>query len=80
MPASFIIEFYEPGIAKSVWMEWKSNSPFMAISVGDIIHTREWPQEKVAAKAVFVSKVEHEFWGSYEEPTHKLKLHTGKIA
>ncbi len=76
MPTEYILEVYRPGSHERVWMMWRSQSPFMAISPGDFINPLEWQEQETPAKILRVVEVEHEILGGLTEARHVVIVYT----
>ncbi len=69
-------EISEPDDLKTVRFHAKSDTPFGAISVGDILHCGDMlPGDRLE-----VSGVEHLFWESGGVVTQKICIHTKNTA
>ena len=76
MPIQYTLEVYRPGSHEKVWVLWRSQSPFMAISPGDFINPLEWQEQETPAKILRVVEVEHEILGGLIEARHVVIVYT----
>lgn len=64
----YVIQIHEPGNFSGIWIEFESSTPFMTLSVGDIIspftarnegHEDNLPELKTKNNDLRVTRVEH---------------------
>ena len=64
----YTVQFHHPGDITSIWMEFESSTPFMAINVGEIIspftgrnvgHDDNLPDLQTNNNDIRITKVEH---------------------
>jgi len=78
MKTIYGVEIFKPDNAHDLLIEFSSDSPFMAISKGDILNTALWP--KIGQRALRVVCVEHLIWESTGGPTrHRLSVYTTEV-
>lgn len=65
--SEYILEIYEPGSMRDVWKTFSSPTPFMSISVDDIINPGVWENLQTPMNVLQVVLVEHILW---ETDTH----------
>jgi hypothetical protein len=78
-PIEYYLEVYEPGSMDTVFISWKSDSPFIAISRGDIVHL---PMVEGSESPMYVLKainVEHILWDTADKIGHKLCVYTERV-
>jgi hypothetical protein len=46
---AYILEVYEPGSDRNVWVRFETSSPFMNLNVGDIVKPRATKEAEVNA-------------------------------
>lgn len=79
MKDKYAIEIYYPGKAHDVWVSFTSDTPFQAISKGDIINPDMFPDAD-ANSMLRVTSVEHIFWTlENRESKHRLCIYTESI-
>lgn len=59
---SYMLEIYEPGSQDTVICSYMSDTPFPAISVGEIINYLETENEGIPDRVVRVTKITHIVW------------------
>lgn len=80
LPVRYSLEIYEPGSAYDPWVNFLSNSPFLAISKGDIINPGTWDNSQSPMKVLKVLNVEHMIWEiENDHITHKLCVFTEEV-
>ena len=79
MTSSYDLEIYEPGSTYDLWTSFKSASPFMGFSVGDIINPGPWLESMHPEKVVRIVGIEHMIFTSKEKVNHKLCIFTEEI-
>lgn len=79
MKAKYAIEIYYPGSTENVWVSFYSDSPFLAISKGDIINPGMFPDAN-ADSMLRVTSVEHIVWSEPDQHSkHKICIYTEDI-
>ena len=73
-PVHYHLEIYEPAATDTVKLMYVGQSPFMAISAGDLINSVEDPRVRLK-----VSRVEHIFWEAGDHVAHKLCIYTEEM-
>jgi hypothetical protein len=58
----YMLEIYEPGSEKEVWVHFESSSPFMPIAVGDYLNPYAWDPPPSPLRILRVVRVEHLIW------------------
>ncbi|MGA2516891.1 MAG: hypothetical protein ABSG44_10090 [Thermodesulfobacteriota bacterium] len=76
----YILEIFRPESVDDVWVTFNSSSPFMPISVGDIINPRLWPGSEPPQKVLRVLNVEHIIWELNDTVKHKMLIFTDEVA
>lgn len=85
----YIVQIHQPGNFSSIWIEFESSTPFMAINVGDIIspftarnagEDDNLPELQTKNNDVRVTRVEHIISKvSGQDLQHKLLVFTEEI-
>ena len=75
----YSLEVYEPGSIDTVWENFQTSSPFLAIHAGDIINPSTWPGSRSPQRVLRVTSVEHLIWGKQGETKHKLMVFTEEV-
>lgn len=79
MKDKYTLEIYYPGKAHDVWVSFMSDTPFQAISKGDIINSSDFPDAD-AQSMLRVTSVEHVLWTlDTRESKHKVCVYTENI-
>jgi hypothetical protein len=79
MNAKYAIEIYYPGSTENVWVSYYSDSPFLAISKGDMINPAHFADASAEAM-LRVTSVEHIVWSEPDQqPKHKICIYTEDI-
>ena len=74
MTTKYILEVYQPDAVEDVWVTFESESPFGAISAGDIVNPGLWEGTQSPMKVLEVTRVEHILWTTDNERTVKHKI------
>jgi hypothetical protein len=75
----YTLEIYEPNSIHDLWVFFKSSTPFLAISKGDLMNPSIWPGSQAPMKILRVVDVEHIIWENENEIKHKLMLYTEEV-
>jgi hypothetical protein len=75
----FLLEIYEPGSVRDVWMYFASPVPLMSINKGDILNPGLWPNSKSPQKVLRVRTVEHIIWQTENTLKQKVMIFTNEI-
>ena len=79
MKDKYTVEIYYPGSSANVWVVFRSTSPFLSISKGDIINPGFFPDAN-ADSMLRVTSIEHIIWSSGDhESKHKVCIYTENI-
>jgi hypothetical protein len=70
------LEIYAPGSARDVWISFEADSPFMAMSAGDIVNPGLWEGSESPMKVLRVVTVEHLVWLAGGTPKQKVMVFT----
>ncbi len=76
---NYILEIYEPGSEKDLWVSFSSPTPFMNINVGDFINPGIWPNSQAPMRILRAINVEHAIWEIGGKIAHKVKVFTEEI-
>ena len=70
-----------PGAFEDMWVSYKSENPFMAISKGDIINPSVWPDSQSPMEVLRVVNVEHIIWDvpNTNQIKHKICVYTQEV-
>lgn len=71
-----MLEIYLPDSAQDVDTYFEADTPFMNISVGDLLNSRTWETGHADGKLHKVTKLEHIIWKADNEVKHKLCVFT----
>jgi len=75
----YMLEIYNPGSFRDVWVYFESDTPFQAISKGDIIHPGMFPDAS-AQTMLRVTSIEHIIWAlENKQAKHKICVYTEDI-
>jgi len=74
----YALEIYYPGSVNSVWVWFGSDTPFQAISIGDIINPGLFP-DAGADVMLRVTSLEHILWSTKNQSKHKICIYTEDI-
>lgn len=75
----YSIEIYEPESGDNCWVAFSSSSPFMGISVGDIVNPVTWEGSQSPMKVLRVINVEHMIWETDTKVKHKVMVYTEEV-
>lgn len=79
----YTLHIYAPDSDDEVWMRFGSDSPFLALSKGDLINPAIWPdtERRVLAEQnmLRVVDVEHIIWEAEEQIKHAVLVYTEEI-
>ncbi len=79
MKDKYSLEIFHPGGGYDVWVVFTSDTPFLAISKGDIINTANFPNADTQ-KSLRVVSVEHIIWSLQDgQSKHKIDVYTEEI-
>jgi hypothetical protein len=79
MKEKYAIEIYYSGSTESVWVSFTSDTPFQAISKGDIINPGMFPDANADAM-LRVTSIEHIFsTDEKRQSKHKICIYTENI-
>ncbi len=80
-PVRYQIEFYPPGKRgdADVWVYIETETPIMALHVGDVIHPATWPDSKSPTKALKIDEIQHCLWETKTHIRHKLMVFSHEI-
>ncbi len=73
--AAYSLEIYPPGNRQHPLVDYTSDIPFMAISIGDALHTSHWP-EAGPDRYLRAVDVQHVFSGEVDQPRHRIMVYT----
>lgn len=75
----YTLEIYLPGSGDEVDKVFESDTPFMAINVGDILNNRLWESGTEEGKILRVKKLEHYIWEAQGVTKHKIGVITEAV-
>jgi hypothetical protein len=75
----YTLEIFTPGSLDDVWVTFSSPTPFMTISVGDIINPSVWEDSRSPMKVMRVVDVEHIIWETSGNAKHKIEIYTKEV-
>jgi len=75
----YILEIFMPGSIDDVWIVFSSPTPFMSISVGDIIDPGLWVGSQSPMKILRTIGLEHYLWEIEGNVKHKICIYTEEI-
>jgi hypothetical protein len=80
MPIEYALEIHHAGDkAAAVWATFKSKSPFMGISVGNVVHPEpDWPGV-TPGERMRVAAVEHAISDAGDGPKHKMIVYIERV-
>jgi hypothetical protein len=79
MPIEYALEIYDEGNADAAPVTFKSTSPFMSISVGDLIHPApNWP-DTTPDERLRVASVEHEIRDAGDGLKHRVLVYINRV-
>jgi hypothetical protein len=79
MPIEYALEIHDAVDKASVWAAFKSTSPFMGISVGNIIYPEPgWPGSTPGDR-MRVTAVEHAVSDAGDGPKHKVMIYIERV-
>ncbi len=79
MKEKYSLEICTPGSRNNVWVSFVSDTPFQAISKGDIINPAHFP-DATADTVLRVTGVEHIVWASENHQSkHRVCVYTENI-
>jgi len=76
MAKNYMIEIYEPGSSRNVWVSFHSETPFLSIYPGDVLNTIAWETPGPQGKIIRVSSLEHLIWENGDSVSHKIMINT----
>lgn len=79
MSKKYIVEIYTPNSANDVWALFESDTPFMAISKGDILNPALLVGSQSPMKVCRVINVEHILWDHGDGVKHKILIFTEEV-
>lgn len=72
------LEIYSPNTVLDTMASIESDSPFMTISVGDLVNPRLWTTHDVEG-ILKVTKIEHMIWETDGIAKHKICVYTTEL-
>jgi hypothetical protein len=79
MPIEYALEIHDAGDKTTVWATFKSKSPFMGISVGNVIQPEpDWPGV-TPGERMRVAAVEHAVRDAGDGPKHKVMIYIERV-
>lgn len=76
---NYILEIYSSGSIEDTEAVIESDTPFMAMNVGDILNSRMWETGSGDGKLLKVVKLEHFIWQNGEKAMHKIGVMTESV-
>ena len=78
MSKKYMLEIYRPNNADDVWVVFESDTPFMAMSKGDILNPGIWDDSHAPMKVLKIVNVEHAIW-DVTGLKHKIMIYTEEV-
>ena len=75
----YILEIYEPNDTDTVWMVFRSSTPFLALAVGDLVNPSTWPDSEAPMKILRILNLEHIIWEIEGQIKHKICVYTEEV-
>jgi hypothetical protein len=79
LTTKYSLEIYKPNNARDWWVHFSSNTPFLAISKGDIINPATWRDSEAPMKVLKVVSVEHSISEADDHYLHKICVFTKEV-
>lgn len=76
----YALEIYLPGGTADVAAVFESDTPFMAINIGDILNPRLWKTFDYQGEVLRVVKLEHFIWETQGIVKHKIGVFTEAVS
>ena len=76
----YTLEIYLPGGVADVAVTFESDTPFMAINIGDILNPRLWTAFDYQGEVLKVAKLEHFIWETQGVIKHKIGVFTEAVS
>ena len=75
----YSLEIFTPDSFDDVWTVFTSPTPFMTISVDDIINPSIWQDSQSPMKVLRVVGIEHIIWEVEGNAKHKIDIYTTEV-
>lgn len=79
LPVRYVLNICEPGETGTMAAVFEAETPFMAISAGDIVNPGLWPTSQAPLRVYRVTSVEHMIYSNGVHQTHLVVVYTEDV-